>query len=100
MAALRIDRGEARDFLLEALGHDDHPYVPNTNPSPFQSSDTLAAVGWAGDLSPTLMAPAVAWVDATLAQYLISFAAADTANLESGPYSLRVTFTRAGRTGT
>jgi hypothetical protein len=99
MPTLRIDRGAARDFALEALDDDDAPYRPVTNPSPFLSTDTLAAVGWEDDLSPPLLTPAVAWVDADYGQYLVSFVAGDTSDLAPSFYDFRVTVTRAGVTG-
>jgi hypothetical protein len=65
----------------------------------YQNTDTLSADFWPGADQPAYgTAPTVAWVDASTAQFSVSFLAATTSALDIGQHSVRVKATRAGRT--
>lgn len=99
LLTLSLTQGEAQDFLLQRRDGNGLAYDPLSNPSPFLTTDTLAATVWPGGTLAPVATPAVAWVDAAgVASYQLSLAATDTAGLV-GVYYWRVEVTRGTKTG-
>ncbi len=92
--ALNLDLqiGTSFDWQLQALNPDDS--VPTGQ---FLNTDTLLAQLWQGAEDVVLATPAVSWLNASNAQYMISWNNADTASLALGVYYVRATATRSGR---
>jgi len=92
--ALNLDLaiGTAFDWQLQVLNPDDS--VPTGQ---FLSSDTLLAQLWQGAADIVVATPTATWINASNAQYQISFNNADTATLAQGVYFVQATATRAGR---
>ena len=63
---------------------------------PLSSSDTLAAVAWAGPGQAPLFSPVVAWIDPTASTISLRFPASATTALDPGIYSVRVSLTTGG----
>jgi hypothetical protein len=83
--------GTSFDWQLQALNPDDS--VPTGQ---FLSSDVLACNLWQGQSSSPVATPAISWINATNAQYLISGQISDTINLAPGVYYIEALATRAG----
>ena len=65
----------------------------------YLNTDTLSAQFWPGaDQAAYASAPTVAWVDATVAKFSVSFLAATTSALSIGIHRLQISATRSGRT--
>lgn len=100
MSTIDLARGTAGDRLRGIQDRNGDAFAPTTNPSPFLSSDLIAATVWTGDDAAPLLTPTVAWVDATgVASYQLSFHSADTAAWPLATYRGQTTVTRANRTG-
>ncbi len=98
-ATMTLTVGTTRHQRRQILDASGAAFDPTTNPTPFDSSDTLACKVWAGDSLQTLATPTVTWVDVPTAVIQISFAASDTSSLPPGAYSYIVEATRSGATG-
>jgi hypothetical protein len=89
---LDLQQGTSFDWQLQALNPDDS--VPTGQ---FLASDSVASKLWQGASDAPVFAPAISWLNATAAQYQISFNNADLVNLPLGVYYIEATATRAGR---
>jgi hypothetical protein len=94
---LNLQQGTSFDWQLQALNPDDSVPVGQ-----FLSSDTLSANLWSGasDVSLITFSTPPTWIDATNAQYQISFNNSDMALLALGVYFIQATATRSGRSAT
>ena len=88
---LDLQQGTSFDWQLQALNPDDSVSTQ------FLSGDTLAAKLWQGDSDASIFTPAITWLNASAAQYQISFNNADSLNLPLGVYYVQATATRGGR---
>jgi hypothetical protein len=68
--------------------------------TPFLGTDTLACIVWRGGALASVATPSVAWIDAGVGAFRITFAAADTSSLDVGLYQYEVTITRSSVTAT
>jgi hypothetical protein len=84
---LRI--GTSHTWQLQALNPDDS--VPS---GVFEDADVLSAAVWQGAADAPLIRLAIAWISSANAQFAISFAPGDTANLASGVYYVEAQATR------
>jgi hypothetical protein len=89
---LDLQQGTSFDWQLQVLNPDDS--VPT---SQFMSTDTLSAKLWQGDTDAPILSPAVTWLNASAAQYQISFNDSDTVSVALGVYYVQATATRSGR---
>src|SRR6516165_4871553 len=89
-----LQQGTSFDWQLQALNPDDSVPV-----NQFLPTDVLSAKLWSGasDLSLITFSTPPSWLDATNAQYQISFNNADLALLPLGVYYIQCTATRSGR---
>ncbi len=94
MLNLDLQQGTSFDWQLQAKNPDDT--VPTGQ---FLSSDALAAKLWQGasDLSLITFSTPPSWIDATNAEFQITFNNADTATVPPAVYFVQCTATRAGR---
>jgi hypothetical protein len=89
---LPLALGTSRDFPLQAQNLD------GSIPTTFLDTDALSATVAIGAGQPSLLAPAIAWIDAPTAQFQVSFYDADTPGvLSRGQYRIQAEATRAGR---
>lgn len=99
---LSVTQGTSRDWQLQ---------IPNpvsgaapwsgANPSPFLSSDMLAADLWAGQDQPILLPmDAPVWLDPAAATYQLAIQNLQSAGLTPSTYQVQVTVIRSGRTVT
>jgi hypothetical protein len=96
---IQVVQGCSLDPQLQVPNPADFIPWTDLNPSPFLSSDVLAATVWAGEDQAPLLTLVPTWVDVAAAIYQISLTNAQTAGLTVGTYRLQVTFTRSGRSG-
>ncbi len=91
---LPLALGTSRDFDLQAVSLD------GSIPTQFVETDALTASVSIGLGQPSLIAPAVAWLDAPSARFRVSFADADTPGiLQVGTYRIQALASRGGRSG-
>ncbi len=89
--SLELTQGTARDFPFQVQNPDGTVPI-----GVFLSSDVLTANVWAGNNETPLLSPTAVWIDATNAQYQVTFQNADSASLAIGQYYLQAYATRAG----
>ena len=89
---LRLPQGTSRDWPLQAYNRDGTPASGT-----FESSDVLACSVWPGDGQPTILSPAITWIDAGSGQFQISLNNSDTAAIAPSIYRILATATCAGR---
>lgn len=95
---LELTKGRARDFDRQAPDAQGNLYTADT--SPFLGTDTLACTVWPGGSLASVATPSVAWIDADVGAFRISFVAATTSALDAGLYQYEVTITRSSVTAT
>jgi hypothetical protein len=95
MLTLAMVQGSARDWPLQAIDDD------GSIPTGFLFSDALNAVLWSGQDQAILFSPAVAWTDASTAQFQLSITNAQSESLEpTGTYHIQVNATRGDKSVT
>ena len=95
--AFELPIGADRDVLRRVRSTDGVDFTAAT--TPFDGTETLACVVWAGDDTESLATPTVAWDDADTGTYQLTFADTDTTDMVAGVYAFRVTAAKGGRTG-
>lgn len=84
--------GTSFDWQLQIENPDDS--IPTGQ---FENTDTLSATLWQGSQDLPLATPTATWINATDAQYQVSFNNSTTATLALGVYYIMATATRSGR---
>lgn len=95
---LEVTKGLRRDFDRQYPDENGTAYTAGN--TPFLSTDTLTCTVWPGGELASVATPTVAWIDADLGTYRISFVAANTSSLRVGTYQYEVTVARGGTAAT